>query len=166
VGPAADAARARLAEVQLRGREELAAKFSSQLLTAATLAGVGGIFFFRFVIKFFMAELLCGLFLVLMGILPRVLPTALGAEVLWETPRGRAALQAYESIIFNQLWDLNDLLPPLLLALSALVLLRWVWTCCAARRARVGRRPSDTDAASPRELVGLTQGGFPEGKYE
>lgn len=165
MGPAAVAARARLEEARLRGREELAAKFSSQLLTAATLAGVGGVFFFRFVLKFFVAEMFCGLFLVLMGILPRLLPIW-GAGMLWETPRGQAALQAYESIVFNQIWDLNDLLPPLMLAVPALVLLRCVCSYCAGRRGRGGRHPNETDGASPRELVGLTQGGFPDGKYE
>ena len=114
-----------------RGAAEYAATYHEQLHRALVVASVLGVLTARFVLRSTLVELLCAAAFVLLELLPALLPFGMGSALLWSSERVQAAVNAYEAVVFNSLWDLNELLPLGGLGLLVLLLLR---RCFRSRR--------------------------------
>uniref|UniRef100_A0A7S0JM89 Uncharacterized protein n=1 Tax=Calcidiscus leptoporus TaxID=127549 RepID=A0A7S0JM89_9EUKA len=124
---------------------EMTNRFHAQLTYLLTLSALGGILFFRFVVRSGVLELLCGVLLLALYVLPRLLPFSDGADAIWRSPAGQRVVQAYEALVYNTLWDLNEGLHWALLAVAALLLLRCY---CRSRRRQALTRYAPPSAAS------------------
>jgi hypothetical protein len=138
VGPAA----ARFHEVLLpraasQGADEYAASYRDKLHRAAVGATVFGVLVARFVLRSSILEALCAIAFCVLELLPAALPFGFGASLLWKSSRVEQVVATYESIVYNSWWDLNSLLPALILAVPLLLLLR---RCTRARRRRRGAK--------------------------
>jgi hypothetical protein len=107
--------------------------YRERLHRALVLASVCGLLASRFCVKSALLELVCAIAFMILELLPAVVPFGAGYSWLASSARVQGAVDTYESIVFNKWWDLNDLLPILLLAVLTLILAR---RCARARRRR------------------------------
>ena len=132
VGPAAAGLARRLGDQAAHGKEEYAAKFFSQLARAISAVAVAGALAARFVARSSLLELLCWALLAANELGARLDPFG-GGSLLLESSRGVQLVDAYERLVYNETWDLEQALPAAVALLIAAALLR--------RCALTGRRP-------------------------
>ena len=135
VGPTAAGFARKMHQLAAAKRAEFDAEFDAALSRAVFVGALAGALFFRFIHRVPLLELACFALLLLVEVLPKFLPLYGGPSTVWRTERGARLLDAYEAIVFNQLWDLNEAGPlALLVGVPLLVVCKlWRW----ARRPRL-----------------------------
>ena len=127
VGPAAARFHAvLLPQLATEGKAEYSAAYHDRLHRALVALSVAGILAARFCVRSALLELTCALTFVLLELLPALLPFGLSTQLVWGSSRVERAVDAYESFVFNEYWDLEELLPYVALASTALFVLRRV----------------------------------------
>ena len=137
VGPAASRFHTvLLPQAAKEGAAQYAASYRDKLHRALVVASVVGVLVSRFVIRSFVLELACAAAFLVLELLPAALPFGLGDSLLWGSARVQTAVDAYEGLVYNSLWDLNEALP--LAAAAVLVLGLLLRQYMRARRRRRG----------------------------
>ena len=65
-----------------------------------------------------------------------------GTSLVWGSARVERAVDAYESVVFNAYWDLEEMLPPALLVALVFYLLRRYSRTRSGRRSGISKQLS------------------------
>ena len=110
------------------GAAEYTASYREQLHRFLVIASVGGVLISRLLLKSTVLELVCAIAFVGVELLPALLPFGYGSQWVWESAYVHTAVGVYEAVVFNPLWDLERMLP---------VILVFCAVGCACRSTRV-----------------------------
>ena len=113
-----------LPQLATEGRTAYRAAYRERLHRAAVALSIVGVLGARFCVRSWLLELACALGFVLLELLPSLDPFGLSSQLVWGSSRVEHAVDTYERLVFNQYWDLGELLPRCAIASSALYVLR------------------------------------------
>ena len=135
VGPAADHFHLQLLpRLAADGASEYASTYREQLHRALVVGSVAGVLVSRLLLRSTLLELLCAALFICVELLPALLPFGVGAQWLWDTSYVRRSVDVYEALVFNAVWDLEQMMPVLLIGCALVCICRWV----RSRRRRRG----------------------------
>ena len=130
-----------LPRLAAEGAAEYTESYRERLHRALVVGSVTGVLVFRLLLRSALLEMLCAIVFVGVELLPALLPFGAGSAWLWENAYVRRAVEVYELLVYNQVWDLEYLLPLLALGVPALV------CACRVRRRRLGGGASGASLA-------------------
>jgi uncharacterized membrane protein YgcG len=113
-----------LPQLASEGRTAYRAAYRERLHRAAVALSIVGVLGARFCVRSWLLELVCALGFVLLELLPSLDPLGLSSQLVWGSSRVEHAVDTYERLVFNEYWDLGELLPIGVIASFALYVLR------------------------------------------
>ena len=122
-----------LPQLATEGTAEYVAGYKDRLHRSLVVGSVVGVLLSRFCLKSALLETLCGLAFVCLELLPALVP--FGFSWLGSSERVQRAVELYEAIVFNPIYDLDQLVPILVVGIPLLLIVRR-WKRCRRENRR------------------------------
>ena len=122
-----------LPQLATEGTAEYVAGYKDRLHRSLVVGSVVGVLLSRFCLKSALLETLCGLAFVCLELLPALVP--FGFSWLGSSERVQRAVELYEAIVFNPIYDLDQLVPILVVGIPLLLIVRR-WRRCRRENRR------------------------------